>query len=288
VNWNDPVSEASPWEDAVRWLIAQPGSADIVRDAYFDDPLLDAADRFWASTEWQAVRAIIGDRRGTALDVGAGRGIASYALARDGFAVTALEPDPSTLVGGGAIRALAAETDLPIAVVDTVTDPLPFADAQFDVVYARAVLHHIPDLAQAMIQFARVLKPGGVFIACREHVISGPAQLPAFLDGHPLHHRYGGEAAFTTSHYADMIRGAGLTLRQVLGPLASPINYGPMTKPALKAAIAMRGRRVPGGQRVIATALALPLVGDGLIALANRLDNRPGRHFTFVATRDAV
>ena len=48
-------------------------------------------------------------QRGQALDVGAGRGIASYALAREGFTVTVLEPDDSHLVGAGAIRSLAEE-----------------------------------------------------------------------------------------------------------------------------------------------------------------------------------
>src|SRR5690349_8888902 len=100
-------STAGTWEDAVRWLRDQPGAQAVVRDAYFDDPLLQAAERYWQSNEWHAVRQIIGIGPGRALDVGAGRGIASYALARDGFEVTALEPDPSDLVGGGAIRALA-------------------------------------------------------------------------------------------------------------------------------------------------------------------------------------
>ena len=44
-----------------------------------------------------------------ALDLGAGRGISSYALAREGWQVTALEPDPSMLIGAGAIRSLVAK-----------------------------------------------------------------------------------------------------------------------------------------------------------------------------------
>jgi 2-polyprenyl-3-methyl-5-hydroxy-6-metoxy-1,4-benzoquinol methylase len=133
------------WEDAVRWLREQPGREEIVRDAYYDDPLIEAAERYWRSNEWMAVRAIIGTGPGEALDSGAGRGIASYALARDGFAVTALEPDPSDLVGAGAIRSLAREAGLAIHVEERVSERLPFGDHSFDVIFARAVLHHIAD-----------------------------------------------------------------------------------------------------------------------------------------------
>jgi len=93
------------WEDAVVWLRNQPDQRQLVLDAFYDDPLIDAAERYFASAEWQAVSGFLEHRTGKALDVGAGRGIASYALARSGFVVTALEPDPSAVVGTAAIRA---------------------------------------------------------------------------------------------------------------------------------------------------------------------------------------
>jgi ubiquinone/menaquinone biosynthesis C-methylase UbiE len=123
--------------------------------------------------------------RGRALDVGAGRGIASFALASERFSVTALEPDGSALVGAEAIRSLARESGLPIEVCQDFSEKLPFSDAQFDVVFARAVLHHTRDLRAACEEFLRVLKPGGVFIAVREHVISRPEDLPPFSTSIP-------------------------------------------------------------------------------------------------------
>ena len=273
------------WEDAVAWFCAQPGNAAIVRDAYYDDPLAAAADRYWRSEEWQAARALMGTGPGRALDVGAGRGIASYALARDGFDVVALEPDPSARVGAAAIRALASSEKLSIEVVDTIDDPLPFADESFDVVFARAVLHHIPDLSQAMGEFRRILKPGGKLLAAREHVLSRDEDLAAFLDSHPLHHRYGGENAFRLPVYTDAITRSGLRLDKVIGSLDSPINYGPQSTAALSKAIAGRFVPVPVLSGVAALAIRAPLLGGVLRRLASSIDRRPGRHYSFLASR---
>lgn len=41
---------------------------------------------------------------------------------------------------------------------------LAFADEQFDTVSASASLHHLPNVAQALKEMARVLKPSGTFI----------------------------------------------------------------------------------------------------------------------------
>lgn len=261
------------WEEAVRWLRAQPDQQDLVRACFFDDPLLASAARFHASTEWSATRALLPDTPGHALDVGAGRGIASYALARDGWTVTALEPDPSLLVGAGAIRHLAAETGLLIEVQQDWGETLPFPDANFDVVLCRQVLHHARDLPAFLRQVARVLKPGGVMVATREHVISRPEDLPDFLAQHPLHHLYGGEHAFLLTDYHAAIIGAGLTLCASLNPLESDINLFPMTREQHRILLARR--------------LHLPawLVGDWTMRRAGARMSFPGRLYSFVAAK---
>jgi 2-polyprenyl-3-methyl-5-hydroxy-6-metoxy-1,4-benzoquinol methylase len=88
------------WEDAVRWCMAEPSMSALARAAYFDEPVA-AALRYQASAEFGAVRALLPPKAGRALDLGAGNGILSHALAREGWAVTAVEPDPSELVGAG-------------------------------------------------------------------------------------------------------------------------------------------------------------------------------------------
>src|SRR5262245_9884047 len=195
------MSAGMSWEEAVVWLRSQAEQQQLVLDAYYDDPLRSAAKRYHNSEEWRDIAARLRERTGKALDVGAGRGIASYALAREGFAVTALEPNPSVIVGSTAIRSLAAEAALPIEVVEELSERLPFAEGEFDVVFARAVLHHTSDLDRACAEMYRVLRRGGIFVAVREHVISRETDLQEFLDDHPLHRLYGGENAFLLDRY---------------------------------------------------------------------------------------
>ena len=270
------------WESAVSWLRGQPDQRQLVLDAFYDDPLIAAAERYFDSDEWQSVSQILHGRKGRALDVGAGRGIASYALARNGFDVTALEPDPSAIVGAGAIRTLAAEAALPINVVEEFSERLPFAEGVFDVVFARAVLHHTRDLELACSEIYRVLRPGGILVAAREHVISREADLAGFLDGHPLHHLYGGEHAFLLERYTDALRDAGFDPLEVLPPLRSPINLFPYTIDTLRDAVIDKvSRRVPA-RPLWRMVLGSNRIFESLLSIAGRFDSRPGRLYSFV------
>jgi SAM-dependent methyltransferase len=270
------------WETAVVWLRNQPARRQLVLDAFYDDPLILAAERYHDSGEWHAVSQLLRGRTGKALDVGAGRGIASYALAREGFEVTSLEPDPSAIVGAAAIRALAAEAALPISVVEEFSERLPFADGAFDLVFARAVLHHTRDLDLACSEIYRVLRPGGMLIAAREHVISKEADLGQFLDGHPLHHLYGGEHAFLLDRYIGALRGAGFSPLEVLSPLKSPINLFPYTVDSLRNAVIDKVSQKIPARPLWRVVLGSNQIFELLLSVAQRFDNRPGRLYSFV------
>jgi len=260
------------WEQAVEWLRGQPGQEALVKACFFDDPLLEAAKRFHQSEEWVETRKRLPDPPGKVLDLGAGRGISSYALAKDGFAVTALEPDPSSLVGAGAICSLAEESGLPITVVQEWGEQLPFPDHSFDLAHGRQVLHHARDLPGLCREVARVLKPGGAFLATREHVVDRPEDLPFFLAGHPLHHLYGGENAFSLPQYIAAIEEAGFWFSEILAPFDSAINYFPATWNQVEA---LAQELCPGEVENVAASL-------------RRVYRAPGRIFTFSAVKQPV
>ncbi len=261
------------WEEAVLWLKDQPDQRELVKAAYFDDPVSTAAIRYRASSEWSALRTLLPQNPGRALDVGAGRGIASYALAMDGWEVAALEPDPSHVVGAGAIQALKEETGASIQVVSEWGESLPFVEGAFDIVFCRQALHHARNLHAFCRETHRVLRPGGALYAVREHVLSRRADLQTFLDMHPLHHLYGGENAYLLGEYLEAIRTAGFRVEKVLNPLQSDINTFPETRGDIRRRIAKR--------------LHLP---DGMIPYSaltwlGTASQTPGRLYSFVARK---
>ena len=156
------------------------------------------------------------------------------------------------------------------------------ADGTFDVVFARAVLHHMRDLDSACRELFRVLRPGGVLIAAREHVISKETDLEAFFDQHPLHHLYGGEHAFLLDRYIGALRAAGFSAIEVLAPLKSPINLFPYTIETLRTAVVERlASKIPV-KPLWRAALASKSVFMSLLSMAERFDHRPGRLYSFV------
>ena len=217
-------------DDAIRQLRRDPQYADLVHHAYLGPDVLDSAQRFLRSSEFREVMRLLDGRIGgrSILDVGAGIGVASSAFARNGAQmVYALEPDRSELVGLGAMERVI--DGLPVQAVQGVVENLPLADESLDIVYGRQVFHHTSDLERAVRECARVLRKGGIFLACREHVIKDEADRDAFLQSHVVHQLAGGENAYRLGEYTGTIDRAGLQLQAIYSTFESVINYFPMT-----------------------------------------------------------
>ena len=263
------------WEEAVVWLRSQPDQADLVRACYYDDPLTETAERFYRSREWAEIRNRLKGNTGDVLDLGAGIGISSYAFSRSGWNVTAAEPDPSRIVGSGAIRNLAMDSGLEIAVVQSFAEYLPFRNSVFDVVYGRQVLHHAQDLPRMCREISRVLKPGGIFLATREHVISNHEDLDVFLRNHPLQKMYGGENAFLLEEYLGALRSSHIHVTEILDPYASEINLFPESYDSMKKDIA--GKLFFPFPRVIP---------DAMLRVLGKINKAPGRLYSFIGRKE--
>jgi SAM-dependent methyltransferase len=96
------------------------------------------------------------------LDAGCGTGHTALAFAPHVAEVVGVDLTEAMLEQG---RRLAAERGLTnVSFREGDVEGLPFADASFDIVTSRLSAHHYPHPAVALREFARVLRPGGVFL----------------------------------------------------------------------------------------------------------------------------
>jgi ubiquinone/menaquinone biosynthesis C-methylase UbiE len=199
------------WEEAVDLIRRDPKNKELIYNSYLSIDIQENCNRFYSSQEFSEVSKIIKNLYPDAksiLDIAAGNGIASFSFAKSGYNVVSLEPDPSSLVGRGAIEYIKEKNNLRnIQVIDAFGESIPIDDGEFDVVYVRQALHHASDLNQMLKEINRVLKPGGILIATREHIIDNYKEgLKEFLNGHEIHQLYGGEYAYTHKDYLKAIK----------------------------------------------------------------------------------
>ncbi|MDR2175309.1 MAG: class I SAM-dependent methyltransferase, partial [Synergistaceae bacterium] len=163
------------YEEATAELWKDEQYHQLMRDSYLDLNPVEAALRFQDSEEFAEIRRILSRKRAgkVVLDLGAGNGILSFALANCGCWLLALEPGNGAVTGRQAIKTIQNATGTAFEILEGWGESIPLEDASVDVVIARQVLHHAKDLQKMCAEVYRVLKSGGFFLALREHVIRG-------------------------------------------------------------------------------------------------------------------
>lgn len=215
------------------------------------DRFTSADDSFSDNIERPAIKGLIGDVTGArVLDLGCGSGPYSVWLAEQGAHVVGLDLS-QTMVSLARERARERSVKADFRVAD-IRDPLPFGNAEFDLVFSSTALHYVEDLRLTMKEAARVMKPSGRFVASVLHPMStarfplansgdveGPDPWEGWYFGSPsrcietpwlafgdvssagrrifCHHH-------TISHYFDAAASAGLAVKDLLEP-APPAEF---------------------------------------------------------------
>ncbi|MCX5199528.1 methyltransferase domain-containing protein [Streptomyces sp. NBC_00249] len=149
---------------------------------------------------------ILGLRRGEhLLDAGCGVGAPATQIAREvGARVTGITISPAECE---AAEKRAAKAGLFHRVRFQVRDyhELPYDEGHFDAVMAMEALSHSVDLAKALSEFYRVLKPGGRLAITETTMVHPDAQLPPFFRS---------RRPMTADGWLEVVRGLGFVVEE--------------------------------------------------------------------------
>ena len=186
-----------------------------------------------------------------ALDVGAGAGVSTVALAERGFDVTAVDSAVGMLE---LTKRRAAKEGVSVTAVQGDAHALPIGDASVDVVVALGLLPWVEDPVGVLREFARVLRPGGIAVLSSDNrwrlnevadpalsALAGP--LRRRLKSALLRARGRTESTFTVRRHSvselrDLLQLAGFEV-----VAASTLGYGPITfmrRPLLSGPLGVR------------------------------------------------
>jgi ubiquinone/menaquinone biosynthesis C-methylase UbiE len=282
------------WEETIIKIRKEDDFKKLVEQAYFDKNLELNVKRFSKSKEFQETLKIIksySPNASSILDIGCGNGISAINFALNGYKVTAVEPDKSNTVGAGAIKELKDLYNLEnIDIFEAYAEDINFESNTFDFVYVRQAMHHANDLEKFVKECVRVLKPNGVLLTIRDHVIYDDTDKNWFLKTHSLHKFYGGENAFTSNEYRNAINNAGAEVLKELKYYDSIINYFPKSTEEIKL---MEEKEILSKKKQLKNRIGIiskfPFVWDfyklvsGYIPLNEK--HVPGRMYSYIATK---
>lgn len=144
------------------------------------------------------------------LDIGCGTGGIALSLAADYGAAKVIGVDVEDPVLATANRRAAAKglTDR-VEFVKVTPGPLPFGDGEFDVVFSKDSMIHIPDKEALFADVMRLLKPGGWFAASdwlSSHDGEPTSVMKRYLEAEGLSFRLG-----SPERYREALAAAGFT-----------------------------------------------------------------------------
>lgn len=123
-------------------------------------------------------RRLLAGASGRVLEIGAGTGLNLPHYPGDIEELVLAEPVEEM---AERIDVSVRDDDLPVSVVQTPAEELPFADGSFDTVVSTMVLCTVTDPARAIAEIRRVLRPGGRLLFC-EHVRSDSPRMARWQD----------------------------------------------------------------------------------------------------------
>ena len=232
------MKDRMTWEETIITIRQNEDFKELIEHAYFDEDLELNVSRFGNSKEFKETLSILNKyapKASSILDIGCGNGISSINFALNKYHVTAVEPDSSDTVGAGAVKKLKKLYNLDnIEIHEAFAEDINFESNFFDVVYIRQAMHHANNLEKFIEECVRVLKPNGLLLTIRDHVVYNEKDKEWFFESHPLHRFYGGENAYTSKEYKDAIQNAGAEIVEEMKYFDSIINYFPTSDEALE------------------------------------------------------
>ena len=167
------------------------------------------APEMWSSEINEAVIDLVAPEPGErVVDIGAGMGAGTVLAARAGASVIAVEPTPFMRIIVSVRRWFLRSRDL-VTVADGAAEQIPAEDDSVDAVWAVNTMHHWVDTEAAVVEIARVLRPGGRVVLIDEDFADPEhPEFERFGSGDdPEHH---GFTMVDASQMGDLLEAAGL------------------------------------------------------------------------------